>query len=75
VKLGEGFTTGAAEFVGVALGTVIVDGDVLDEEGRGEADVLVAWGGVDAESTGIIGFWVTSTCGGRAMFVPESFTL
>lgn len=33
MKLGEGFTTGAAEFVGFALGTVIVVVDVLEEDG------------------------------------------
>jgi len=71
VALGDGaIAFELADFVGFAVGLVLVNGDGLDA-----ALGLTLAVGVDSGVTVGIGFWVTRTSGGNGSFAPTSFTL
>ena len=71
VALGEGaIAFELADFVGFAVGLVLITGD-----GPDAAVGLTLAVGVDSGVTVGIGFWVTSTSGGIGSFAPASFTL
>lgn len=76
MDVGEGLTTGAADFVGFALGSALVAGEALTPtDGIGVAEESEVGNCVTGDSAVEIGFWVTRTSGARGMFSPASFTL